>query len=646
MKKLLSACALGASLILTTGHLTHADSTTQSATFTTSTAKTSVAPAKRIFELGANGTQVTATVEGRKITVAGDGSGTGHLDKARFHDMFSQLQGEWSDRDADPVILLRFDEKIYLPEDSSELFKNWPRGIIRGLHLLDTSQVTSMRAMFKGAKPKLAVQEAEDLGWDLSRLTDYSEFCADSKLGGRKFVLTMPGFAKNTDWNRGCDILTSQVLKFNLGADTNGGRSLPATYVTGDNVLFVGGSTDAQLDRAAALELRDWLIANDVTLHLWSLRLPEDSSSLFKGLKRPVVGLQALDTSGVVDMSEMFQDAQVDFSQIAHWDVRNVKSFKNMFSGTRFDTSVTKHWLIHPEADITNALGTNPPPAPATNLVTQYFDLPQKPEEQEAIRNKLRGPLSALTNAETFKAQLKGVNAPFTDADLRLAHTFWEHNRHSTISMIADAAFPERETMYSRNDAEWILSLFIFVFYPEQRITAPGYQTRLSTRDMAGGTSGPANSEEATDTNPPTETHSTPAQENPEPGAKSSVEEPTPDAHEKADPDERPNASKPAPKDEGVAVSSGPVSPSADDGTDPPVEESKAEPTAEVSAQSEYADGDSVQEGVQPVDSDVSEPQSTSGLWLGIGVVSLILAALSGVVALLVHLPHVAALPA
>ena len=232
-----------------------------------------------------------------------------------------------------------FTDKVYLPEDSSGLFSNFPGSFTFAEFLdtskIDTSKVKNMSSLFYYSKLK----EINLDNWNTSNVTDMSGMFLGSsgveKLNisnlNTKNVKSMNGMFSNLE---GSGFKNLDLSKWNTSNLTDIGRMFTLNYsVENVNVSNWNTSkiTTMQDSFSGAHNLKEikgiesWNTSNVKTIN--------NMFAFSENLK--FLNLSKWDTSNVEDMSDVFSGSEgLIYLNIENWDTSKIQNFANIFSNT------------------------------------------------------------------------------------------------------------------------------------------------------------------------------------------------------------------------------------------------------------------------------------------------------------------------
>ncbi|MDO4911533.1 MAG: BspA family leucine-rich repeat surface protein [Corynebacterium sp.] len=637
MRSLFRVLALASSLLLIPSHGVHAAPL--------SSATIDAFKQGQVISIADGPTPVLAWLSGNTIHITGDKFGFGTISKESFRDLLAAFNMGGSSPTSTVPINIEFADRVFLPEDSSELFADWKGGSITGLGKVNTGQAQSLKGMFKGTE---AAVDFGGLYWDLSSLEDFSEFCVGSKLTAQTVDLIMPGAVRDGDWNKDCALTDRRTLEFQLGGGEDGQKITAQISPHRPHSTIKGQGT---IDRDTFLAYRDALIEFDKqAVFTDPIALPSDSSELFKGVSKPIVGLDKLDVSGVKDMSRMFQGYSGDISETSAWNVRGVESFESMFAGSTADLGPLTTWLISPKANVTNMVGDNSLKDFGRTTVSPYIALPDSLNQLGDLRVDYRKRLQSDTQVQDLVKKLNGVNAPFDESALNLASDFLK--AYPISRFITALGSDPRITCGSdpQTHAECLLTVLVFTYYPGQRYLDTTYRNKIgnpTVPDLEHAEPAPTESEESTQ---PGEV-SKPAVSAPPAEAEPPVEAEPPAASSPAES----SPARPS-KDESTSPVQDEPEASTPADTNPPVDESAPAPESEQQSTepSKSADaprGEAKTHSISRVadspvvgESNSETPKSSGWAWAALGTITLIVAVLSGLAPLASQIPELGAL--
>ncbi|SFE56549.1 surface protein, partial [Enterococcus casseliflavus] len=206
----------------------------------------------------------------------------------------------WGGNSFDVEILV-FEGEVLLHSNSSMLFQSY-RGEIKGLHNLNTSNVTNMSNMFLGSW-----ETSLDLSnFDTRNVTDMSNMFNAS----RAEKLDLSNFDTSNVTNMSSMFMGSLATSLEI-ASFNTSRVIEMSH------MF-------NASRAEKLDLSQFNTSNVRFMN-----------NMFSSSRASSLVLLNFDTRNVINMSGMFLSAEAKTIDVSSFNTRNVTNMSNMFNGTR-----------------------------------------------------------------------------------------------------------------------------------------------------------------------------------------------------------------------------------------------------------------------------------------------------------------------
>ncbi len=257
------------------------------------------------FDLTDDGSvQIEVDPINKLLTISRSNNKTGEIKRSKWDAVINGLKGENSNLVLEyDIIFIKSDGDgpIFLPSDSSGLFKNCRRNITFSDNV-NTSKVTTMHQMFKGA-----FNFNQDLSvFNTENVTDMSEMFWNAK----KFNYNLSHFntSKVTNMNHMFD--TAKEFDQDIS-------SWDVSLVTDMSYMF---SRAEKFNR----DISSWEVSN-----------VKNMARMFDRALKFNQDISSWDVSNVTNMRSMFDTASVFNQNISSWKVSNVTDMSHMFSGAR-----------------------------------------------------------------------------------------------------------------------------------------------------------------------------------------------------------------------------------------------------------------------------------------------------------------------